>query len=180
MPACAGMTKLNLPRLSLTALCLTLLLATSTAHADTRGRVVSVHDGDTLTVLIDRRQVRVRLTDIDAPELRQPFGTRSRQSLSDLCFGKPAALDIRGQDRYKRTLAHVTCAGTDANSEQVRRGYAWTYVRYARRDSPLLALENEARAAHRGLWQDRAPVPPWDWRRNGRQSARSNGARPGS
>lgn len=174
------MTKLNLPRLSLTALCLTLLLATSTAHADTRGRVVSVHDGDTLTVLIDRRQVRVRLTDIDAPELRQPFGTRSRQSLSDLCFGKPAALDIRGQDRYKRTLAHVTCAGTDANSEQVRRGYAWTYVRYARRDSPLLALENEARAAHRGLWQDRAPVPPWDWRRNGRQSARSNGARPGS
>lgn len=162
------------------AFCFALLLAASPALADTRGRVVSVHDGDTLTVLIDDRQVRVRLTDIDAPELGQPFGTRSRQSLSDLCFGKTAALDVRGQDRYKRTLAHVTCAGTDANSEQVRRGYAWTYVRYARRDSPLLALENEARAAHRGLWQDRAPVPPWDWRRNGQQSTRSNGARAGS
>ncbi len=162
------------------ALLFTLLLAASPALADTRGRVVSVHDGDTLTVLIDRRQVRVRLIGIDAPELRQPFGTRSRQSLSDLCFGKTAALDVRGQDRYKRTLAHVTCAGTDANSEQVRRGYAWTFVRYARRDSPLLALENEARSAHRGLWQDSAPVPPWDWRRNGQQSARSNGARPGS
>ena len=171
MPAGAGMTKLNLPRPSLTALCLTFLLATPVTHADVRGRVVSVHDGDTLTVLIDRRQVRVRLTDIDAPELGQPFGTRSRQSLSDLCFGKTAALDVRGQDRYKRTLAHVTCAGTDANSEQVRRGYAWTFVRYARRDSPLLALENEARAAHRGLWQDPGPVPPWDWRRNGHKVA---------
>jgi endonuclease YncB( thermonuclease family) len=180
MPAGAGMTKLNLPRSSLSALCLTLLLAATAVHADVRGRVVSVHDGDTLTVLIDRRQVRVRLTDIDAPELRQPFGTRSRQSLSDLCFGKTAALDVRGQDRYKRTLARVTCAGTDANSEQVRRGYAWTFVRYARPGSPLLALENEARAAHRGLWQDSAPVPPWDWRRNIRESARANSIRAGS
>ncbi len=165
MPACAGMTKLNLPRSSLSALCLTLLLAVSPALADVHGRVVSVHDGDTLTVLIDHRQVRVRLTDIDAPELGQSFGTRSRQSLSDLCFGKTAALDVRGQDRYKRTLAHVTCAGTDANSEQVRRGYAWTYVRYARRDSALYALQGEARAAHRGLWTEPLPTPPWDWRR---------------
>ena len=85
-------------------------------------RVVSVHDGDTLTVLIESRQVKVRLTDIDAPELRQPFGTRSKQSLSELCFGKVASLDVRGQDRYKRSLARVTCAGTDANAEQVRRG----------------------------------------------------------
>jgi len=169
------------PRLyPLTALLVLLLVAVSPALADVSGRVVSVHDGDTLTVLIDQRQVRVRLTDIDAPELGQPFGTRSRQSLSDLCFGKTATLDVRGKDRYKRTLAHVTCAGTDANFEQVRRGYAWTYVRYAGPGSPLLALENEARAAHRGLWQDSAPVPPWDWRRNGRQSARSNGARAGS
>jgi len=142
--------------------------------------VVSVHDGDTLTVLIDHRQVRVRLTDIDAPELRQPFGTRSRQSLSDLCFGKTAALDVRGQDRYKRTLAQVTCAGTDANAEQVRRGYAWTFVRYARPGSPLLAIENEARAAHRGLWRDSAPVAPWDWRRAIRESSRASYFRAGS
>jgi len=180
MPAGAGMTKLNLPRFSLSALCLTLLLAAPAVHADIRGRVVSVHDGDTLTVLIDHRQVRVRLTDIDAPELRQPFGTRSRQSLSSLCFGKTATLDVRGQDRFNRTLARVTCAGADANAEQVRRGYAWTFVRYARPDSPLFALENEARQAHRGLWQDSAPVAPWDWRRNGRQSARSNSTRAGS
>jgi micrococcal nuclease len=130
-------------------------------------RVVSVHDGDTLTVLVEKRQVKVRLTDIDAPELKQPFGTRSRQSLADLCFGKIASLDVRGQDRYKRTIAQVTCDGRDANAEQVRRGYAWAYTRYAPRDSPLHAMQHEARVASRGLWVDPAPVAPWNWRRNG-------------
>ena len=141
--------------------------------------MVSVHDGDTLTVLIESRPVRVRLIDIDAPELRQPFGTRSRQSLSGLCFGKVASLDVRGHDRYNRTLARVTCGGTDANAEQVRRGYAWTFTRYARADSPLFAIEREARAAHRGLWQDPAPVAPWEWRNRVRQSSRISSSRAG-
>ena len=83
-----------------------------------------------------------------------------------MCFGKEASLDVRGTDRYQRTLATVTCAGTDANAEQVRRGYAWTYTRYARANSPLSAIESEARRAHRGLWADPAAVAPWDWRRN--------------
>jgi endonuclease YncB( thermonuclease family) len=153
------------------ALILLLLLAVSPALADIRGKVVSVHDGDTLTVVIDRRQVKVRLTDIDAPELGQPFGTRSRQSLSEMCFGKEAALEVRGQDRFRRTLAQVSCAGTNANAEQVRRGYAWTFVRYTGPNSPLYALENEARTNRRGLWADPASIPPWEWRRNGRQRA---------
>ena len=145
-----------------------LLIGVSPADADVLARVVSVHDGDTLTVLIEKRQVKVRLADIDAPELRQPFGTRSKQSLSELCFGKAATLDVRGQDRYKRTIAQVTCAGTDANAEQVRRGMAWTYTRYAPAGSPLFAVQAAAQSSHRGLWADQAPVPPWDWRKNGR------------
>ena len=125
-----------------------------------------MHDGDTLTVLVERRQVKVRLTDIDAPELKQPFGTRSRQSLAELCFGKDASLDVRGQDRYKRTLATVTCAGTDANAEQVRRGYAWTYTRFARANSPLYRdRERGAQRPPRPVVRP-APVAPWDWRRN--------------
>jgi len=180
MPACAGMTRVSPLKLHSATLCLTLLLAAFPALADVQGRVVTIHDGDTMTVLIDHRQVRVRLVDIDAPELKQPFGTRSRQSLSNLCFGKVASLDIRGRDRYNRTLARVTCSGADANAEQVRRGYAWTFVRYARADSPLFAIEREARAAHRGLWQDPAPVAPWDWRRSVQQSSRPTSARTGS
>ena len=148
--------------------CLFLLSAVSPAHADGPARVVSVHDGDTLTVLVDRRQVKVRLTDIDAPELGQPFGKNSKQSLSDLCFGKLATLDVRGRDRYKRTIAQVTCEGRDANAGQVRRGYAWTYTRYAPAASPLYAIQSAAQTANRGLWADPAPVPPWNWRRSGR------------
>lgn len=138
------------------------------AGADVLARVVSVHDGDTLTVLIDHRQVKVRLTEIDAPELGQPFGSKSKRSLSELCFGKTATLDVRGHDRYHRTLAHITCAGTDANTEQVRRGLAWTYARYTTADSPLFAIQQAARSEHRGLWSDPEPVAPWEWRRHGR------------
>jgi endonuclease YncB( thermonuclease family) len=154
-------------KLRLLAFCLFLLLAAFPAAADVLGKVVSVHDGDTLTVLVDSRQVKVRLADIDAPEMRQPFGTRSRESLAEMCFGKIAFVDVRGRDRYKRTVGHVTCAGTDANAEQVRRGYAWTYTRYARSDSPLHLIQLQAQSAHRGLWSDPTAVPPWQWRRNG-------------
>lgn len=168
------MSKAALRPHSIFALLLPVLLAALPASADVAARVVSVQDGDTLTVLIERHPVRVRLTDIDAPELGQPFGTRSRQSLSELCFGKPAALEVRGRDRYKRTIARVTCAGTDANAEQVRRGYAWTFRRYAPAGSPLHDLQAEAQAARRGLWMDPSPIPPWDWRRNGRHASRSD------
>ena len=155
-------------RIRLILLILLLILAVCPAFADTRARVVAVHDGDTLTVLIEHRQVKVRLTDIDAPELRQPFGSKSKWSLSELCFGKTATLDVRGHDRYRRTLAQVTCSGTDANAEQVRRGLAWTYARYTKADSPLFAIQHVARAEHRGLWSESAPMAPWEWRRAAR------------
>jgi endonuclease YncB( thermonuclease family) len=135
------------------------------------GRVIAIADGDTLTVLVSRNQIKVRLLDIDAPERKQPFGTRSRQSLADMCAGKDARIAWREKDRYGRTLGRVSCAGVDANTEQVRRGMAWVYVRYAPKDSPLYAVQAEARAARRGLWQDARPVPPWERRRAKRDSS---------
>ena len=137
--------------------------------AVTTGRVVSVHDGDTLTVLIDGRQLKVRLADIDAPESKQPWGTRSQQSLAALCFNKEALLDTRGNDRYGRTIAMVRCAGINANSTQVSQGMAWVYERYASPNSPLYSLQKEAKAEQRGLWGDPHPVPPWEWRRKQRK-----------
>lgn len=145
--------------------------AAAAAAAELEGRVVGVHDGDTLTVLLGRTPQRVRLVDIDAPELRQPFGTRARQALAELCFGQLATLEPRGIDRYQRMLARVRCGGREANSELVRSGYAWTFTRYAAPDSPLHGIERKARAARRGLWVDPAPIPPWDWRRIRRSSA---------
>lgn len=129
-----------------------------------------IADGDTLTILeAGHRQRRTRLADIDAPEKAQPFGTRSRQSLAKLCAGKVATVADRGLDRYGRTIGVVTCAGIDANAEQVRRGMAWVYRHYAPEHSPLYALEADARLAKPGLWVDPKPVPPWVLRRERRR-----------
>jgi endonuclease YncB( thermonuclease family) len=131
---------------------------------DFSGTVVAIHDGDTLTVLVDRKQVKVRIADIDAPEAKQPFGTWSRQALATLCHQKPAQVIDKGLDRYGRTIGVVSCAGWDTAREQVRAGIAWVFTRYAPADSPLYALETEARTARRGLWSDPHAVAPWEWR----------------
>ena len=137
---------------------------TCAAHADFSGKVVAVADGDTITVMRDLVPVKLRLLEIDAPEKKQAFGARSKQSLSDLCFNKTATLIEKGRDRYGRTLARVSCEGVDANAEQVRRGMAWVYDRYVT-DRALYAVQIEARDAGRGLWADPDAVPPWQWRR---------------
>lgn len=146
------------------ALCGLLLLAGPAAQAgELDGTVVAVTDGDTLKVLSEGREVVIRLDQVDAPEKRQAFGDRARQSLAGLVFHQPVRVETHGRDRYGRTIATVFVGELDVNAEQVRRGMAWVYVRYAR-DRALFALEAEARAARRGLWDDPEPVPPWAWR----------------
>ena len=140
------------------------LLPVLAQAAEPEGRVVGVHDGDSLTVLVGGHQTKVRLADIDAPELKQAFGQRSRQSLSELCLDKPAMLEEQGRDRYHRTIGRVRCAGVDANREQVRRGMAWVFDRYVK-DRSLYADQDAAQAAQRGLWADPKAMPPWAWRR---------------
>ena len=139
-------------------------LAPCLGLADFAGRVVKVTDGDTLTVLVNRKQIRVRLDGIDAPEQGQAFGKRSRQSLSDMCAAKIAVIMDRGKDQYGRTIGRVSCAGADANSEQLRRGMAWVFTRYVPRGSALYELEAHARIRQLGLWADARPVAPWTWR----------------
>lgn len=134
------------------------------ALAEFTGRVVKVADGDTLTVLVNSRQVRVRLESIDAPESKQAFGKRSQQSLAQLCATKTATVTETGKDRYGRALGWVNCGGIDASSEQIRRGMAWVFVKYAAKNSPLYGLEAEARSRLAGLWSDSNPIAPWDWR----------------
>lgn len=128
------------------------------------GKVVGVHDGDSITVLAaGNLQLKVRLEGIDAPELKQPFSTQSKQALSGLVFGKTVNLLVTGKDRYKRTLAVVMIDGLNVNREMVLRGFAWHFVRYSK-DAALLAAQKEAKALKRGLWANSSPVPPWDWR----------------
>ena len=143
-----------------------LALSALPAYADMIGVVIAVADGDTLTVQVDQARVKVRLVDIDAPELKQTFGDQARRSLTELCLNKTATLEERGKDRYGRTLARVHCDGVDANAEQVQKGMAWVFVRYAPKDSPLYGLEVAAKLSKQGVWEDDEPVPPWEWRKH--------------
>ena len=81
-----------------------------------------------------------------------------------------------GRDRYGRTVAHVSCNGIDANTEQVRAGMAWVFNRYVI-DRRLYVLQDEARAEHRGLWADAQPVAPWEWRRGDKVDRMSSTSR---
>jgi endonuclease YncB( thermonuclease family) len=142
--------------------------------AEVRGRVVGITDGDTLTLLTDRReQVRVRLAEIDTPESGQPYGARSRQSLSDLVFRKSVRVAVIDTDRYGRTVGRVYVGAQDVNAEMVRRGAAWVYQRYST-DQALLRIEQVARSERRGLWAlpEAQRVPPWEWRAAGRHHHR--------
>jgi endonuclease YncB( thermonuclease family) len=129
------------------------------------GRVIHVVDGDTLDVLAGKQRIRVRLIEIDAPESGQLESIRARQSLIQICGGEIATVESSGRDRNGWVLARISCNGIDANAEQVRRGMAWVFDGYAKLDSPLYALQEEARSAGRGLWAQKEPVPPWEWRR---------------
>jgi endonuclease YncB( thermonuclease family) len=135
--------------------------------------VIAITDGDTLRARCDDQEetIRVRLADIDAPERKQPFGTRSWQSLDELCQGRQAEIRVREKDRYARAIARVVCEGTDANAEQIRLGMAWAYRKYLQ-DTSLVEVETEAKIARRGLWVDQEAVPPWEWRRMKRRKAR--------
>lgn len=141
------------------------LLLTSCFALAFEARVIGVHDGDTLTVLVDQRPLKVRLAEIDAPELGQPFGHASTESLKALCASQDAEVTPVAKDRYGRTVGRVTCRQTDASTHQVRNGMAWVYDRFSTPSSPLYATQALAREAGRGLWADRNPVAPWVWRK---------------
>lgn len=146
-------------------LCGALLIHTTSVFADIyEGRVVSVLDGDTLIALLKtNEQIKIRLAEIDAPEKSQPFGQVSKQSLSNICFGKQAIVQKVDIDRYGRTVGKVSCENINANQEQVKRGLAWAYVKYVH-DKSILDLETIARNKKQGLWIDPNPIAPWEWR----------------
>ena len=153
---------------------MTVLLLASAAlgqEAIVRGRCVAVVDGDTIKALAAGNELlRVRLSWIDAPEKSQAFGQRSKQHLSELVFGREVELHTHGLDRYGRTLAVVMLDGVDINLEQVRSGMAWCYTRYlseapADIQASYQQAETEAWEQQRGLWSERDPIPPWEWRK---------------
>lgn len=127
-------------------------------------QVISIADGDTMTLLVDSKPLKIRLASIDAPELKQPFGQRSKQSLSNICWGKDANFEKQSVDRYGRTVAVVICDDLNANTSQVERGLAWVYIKY-NKNPQLPAIQEIAKEDRRGLWYELNPLPPWEFRK---------------
>lgn len=142
------------------------------AHAyELEGKVVGISDGDTITVLdSSNKQFKVRLKGIDAPEKKQPFGTKSKQSLSGMIYMKQVTIEWNKFDRFDRILGKVRLGETDINLEQIDRGMAWYYKKYQSDlniDDRLRYLDAEERAKDlkKGLWVDQKPVAPWNYRK---------------
>jgi len=130
------------------------------------GWVVSIADGDTFTLLTnEKKQVKIRLYGIDCPERKQPFGTAAKQKLSELVFDKQVQVKKMDIDRYGRTVAIVYGeANSCINEEMLKSGFAWHYIQYDN-SAYWQQLEDKARGKKIGLWAEKDPVPPWQWRR---------------
>ena len=171
----------NNGRLKILLVLTALLFSQCESHSqlpESNGKVVSIADGDTFTLLIkDKQQIKVRLSEIDAPEKAQPFGTRSRETLSDLIFSKEVLVVQEDIDRYGRLVGQVYVDGTQVNRRMVQDGMAWVYVQYLK-DKTLLQDEQAAKEAKRGLWAlpVAEQVPPWEWRKGERVASLNTGA----
>ena len=129
------------------------------------GRVVKVSDGDSVTILdATQKQHEVRLHGIDTPEYRQPYGKAAMNALGKLVAGEGVCVDVKGADRYGRTVGVVFKGNLNVNLRMVRSGYAWWYKKYAPLDDDLRLAEQHARADGLGLWAEPNPIPPWEWR----------------
>lgn len=135
------------------------------------GRVVSIADGDTLTILdSSNRQHKVRIGGIDAPERTQDFGERSKSHLAAMAFSQQVTADCPKSDRYGRLVCKVTVSGNDVGLAQVRTGMAWWYREYSKEQSPeertaYEQAEFQAKIHRDGLWDSKNPTPPWERRR---------------
>ena len=135
------------------------------------GKVVGIADGDTITVLRDKEQVRIRLYGIDTPERGQAFGKKAKQFTSKMVFGKVVEVHRMDTDRYGRTVALVSADKQLLNKELVKAGLAWVYDRYC--SEPICEswrnFQLRAKIDKRGLWADPDPIPPWEFRRKNRK-----------
>ena len=160
-------------RIAAVAACLAVVTAAVAGVSSPKhltGRVISVHDGDTISVLVGRHPVKVRLEGIDCPELGQPYGRVAKLFTSEHVFGKTVEVEQTTIDRYGRSVGRVFVNGEDLNNLIISAGLAWHYTQYSN-DRALDVAEQSARAAHRGLWSQPNPTPPWVYRRPHASSA---------
>lgn len=127
-------------------------------------KVIAVLDGDTIKVLQDNKEVKIRLAEIDSPEKSQAFGMDAKKYTSNLIFGKVVKIEYDKLDQYKRIIGKVYLNDTYINAEIVKGGYAWHYKQYSN-NTQLAEYEAKARLQKIGLWVENNPLAPWEFRK---------------
>ena len=125
---------------------------------------IRIVDGDTIRAEAKGREIKIRLVEIDAPEINQPFGAQSKNFLNRLLNEKDVTLIAQGEDRYGRILGEIYANGESANTLMIKSGFAWVYDRYVK-DSSLYKYQDQAKAENLGLWRAKDPIAPWVWRK---------------
>lgn len=134
---------------------------------DLTGRVLTVADGDTMTLEVDGERVKIRLQGIDCPEREQPFGKEAGDFVRAKTNGREVEIRSLGKDQYDRVLGEAFVEGENLNLELIRQGLAWWYERHARNRTDYRDAQSEARREKRGIWSDPEPTPPWQFRSKG-------------
>ena len=135
------------------------------------GKVVDVADGDTITVLRDKKQVRIMLYGMDTPEKGQAFGNEAKQFTSKMVYGKVVEVEVMDTDRYGWTAALVAVNKQILNEELLKAGYAWVYYQHCHEMicHAWADFQFAAKLDKRGLWSEPSPIPPWEFRRKKRR-----------
>lgn len=143
--------------------------------------IVRIIDGVTYIVQHENRSTsKCRLAFVDTPEVEssrkkgQPKGIEAKEFIIKLVLEKNLYMKI-GARTYNRNVCIISLNKTYEESLSfilVRNGYAWVYSDYIRKtkegqeiESTLLDAEVKARASHIGIWEDKNPQPPWEFRK---------------
>ena len=135
------------------------------------GKVVGITDGDTITVLDHQKNTyKIRLQGIDAPEKKQAFVEKSKQSLHDLVHGKQVRIEYDKEDKYGRIVGKITLDDLDICLQQLVLGMGWHYKKYQNEQSVADRVvyndaELKSKSLKLGLWADETPMPPWEFRK---------------
>ncbi len=129
------------------------------------GKVVGVSDGDTITILRDGVGTKVRLYGVDCPEKKQDFGQKAKKFTSEMVFGNNVVVEVRGRDKYGRSIGVVSVDDKFLNEELLRNGLAWWYYHFAKDQMRYKELQDLARKNKVGIWSANHPIPPWEFRK---------------
>tara|TARA_B100001094_G_scaffold95673_1_gene91684 strand:- start:8042 stop:8533 length:492 start_codon:yes stop_codon:yes gene_type:complete len=127
---------------------------------------IRVIDGDTVSGTHFGKVIKIRLAEIDAPEMKQNFGIQSKKCLKKIIGNSNSRIifKLKEKDRYQRSVGWLFSEGKNLNKEMILQGCAWVYDRYAE-DQSFFEAQDFAKKNKLGLWKTEDPIKPWIWRR---------------